>query len=219
MSSTEYLVLMQFAREPVYGRVKTRMQPVLSAEQSLALHRYLVRRVFMTLRDCQLAAIEVWVAGETTDALFQELQAGGASLHLQRGENLGARMRDALADGLQRAEKVILVGSDCVSLTTEYLHAAIAALDDHDLVFGPALDGGYVLIGMTGALTDVFEDIPWGSDQVMQYSRERCMSLGTAWEELDALADIDRPEDLVQISVHEEGRELLAQWREAGFDL
>lgn len=212
VNSLKNSILMQFAREPVCGAVKTRMQPALTPEQSLVLHRLLTRRVHAILRVSQLAPIEVWVAGTVECDLFQDMQKQGATLHAQIGQNLGEKMMQAIGEGLQRAGKVVLVGSDCIGLTSDYLRAAFSALDNHQVVFGPAIDGGYVLIGMSEKTVDVFDAIPWGSDRVMELSRERCTELDVKWKELDALPDIDRPEDLDRISSFREGKDLLSEW-------
>ena len=193
----EQVLLQQFARAPEPGRVKTRMLPQLSPLEASALHEELVRWTCETLLDSTLGAVELWVAGDPAHALFRECAAlGQLTLRRQAGADLGLRMRHALNDGLARADRVVLVGSDCPGLTGRYLREALTALDDADLVLGPALDGGYVLIGARQAVDAVFVDIGWGSSRVLAETLERALTAGISVRQLQALQDIDRPEDL-----------------------
>ncbi|MEH6616608.1 MAG: TIGR04282 family arsenosugar biosynthesis glycosyltransferase, partial [Porticoccus sp.] len=111
---------------------------------------------------------------------------------------------NAFAKRLEKFNRVIIVGSDCPAINGEYITQALEALDDVPAVFGPATDGGYVLIGLNCLNPTLFSDIPWGSGEVMAMTRNRLNSLGWAWKELSALPDIDRPEDLVELSNFDE---------------
>lgn len=190
--------LLQFARCPVPGRVKTRMLPALTPEAACDLHSELVREVCTGLLAARLGAVELWVEGAQDHPLFQECLALGASdVRPQQGADLGERMQHALADGLCRAQQVLLVGSDCPGMDRDYLMQAAAALNSHDLVLGPALDGGYVLIGCRCRLPPtLFQDMPWGTSAVLELTRCRAADRGLKVAELRGLRDIDRPEDL-----------------------
>jgi glycosyltransferase A (GT-A) superfamily protein (DUF2064 family) len=94
-----------------------------------------------------------------------------------------------------------LVGSDCPVLTAEYLRDAAAALaGGNDAVFGPAEDGGYLLIGLARKPSaQLFEGIAWGTATVMQETRKRLARFDWRWHELTTLWDVDRPEDLLRL--------------------
>lgn len=194
---TERVLLQQFAKAPEPGRVKTRMLPQLSALEACALHEELVRWTCGTLLDSALGAVELWVAGDPAHALFLDCASlGQLTLRRQAGADLGMRMQYALNDGLARADRVLLVGSDCPGLAAPYLLEALRALDDADLVLGPALDGGYVLIGAKRPVDAVFVDIGWGGSRVLADTLARALAAGMTVQQLEALQDIDRPEDL-----------------------
>jgi len=187
--------LVQFARAPEMGRVKTRLQPVLGESGCLALHRALVAHVFESIRTGGLAHQELWCSEH--HPFFAQLTDATATLvRCQCGTDLGARMAHAFADRLVHYRKVILIGSDCPALGPSYLKEALLALDESPVVLGPATDGGYVLIGLTGCAPQLFSDIPWGTEHVMSATRQRLIELGLRWRELEAMSDIDRPEDL-----------------------
>ena len=196
-SATREALVIQFAREPCPGRVKTRMQPILSAEQACALHCELLLWTCEALCSASLADVELWVAGDAGHPVFQRCaEMGLGDVRRQRGEDLGERMYNAICDGLGRYRKVLLVGSDCPAIDRAYLEAALVALDSNSLVLGPATDGGYVLIGATRIEQGLFSGVSWGRDTVLTETLERAAELGIHWVELAVKPDIDRPEDL-----------------------
>ena len=201
LASAECL-LVQFAREPLPGQVKTRLIPHLSAAQACEIHVQLLRWTTTQLLQADLGAVQLHVAGATDHPVFtQQLQAGVAALVAQSGRDLGERMAVALAAGLQSARKVLLVGSDCPAITPAYLHVASNALEQNELVIGPAQDGGFVLIGLnrdaaTEALNALFADVAWGSETVLASTVANAQRLAMRYALLPTLADIDRPGDL-----------------------
>jgi glycosyltransferase A (GT-A) superfamily protein (DUF2064 family) len=108
-------------------------------------------------------------------------------------------MATALDSALERADRAVLIGTDCPGYHGAYLSAALDALTDHDAVLGPAADGGYVLIGLRRPAAALFAGMPWGTDAVLAGTRSALASLGWSWVELPTLSDLDRPEDLAQV--------------------
>jgi len=207
------LILAQLARAPVAGQVKTRMLPFLSPQQACELHSRMVEHCCSQLCSSGLGSVELWVAGEPQSALFRRCSEQGlAALRTQPEGDLGARMAAIVAHSLARAEAVILVGSDAPAIDKDYLASAVAALRDNVVVLGPAWDGGYVLLGMRRQLPQLFENMPWGSDTVLEMTEQRLHDLQfdrqsdlqsarqlenpLSYQLLRGLPDIDRPEDL-----------------------
>ena len=195
--------LLQFAKAPLKGRVKTRLQPALGEAGSLQLHCALVTYQFRVHQVSAVSNLELWCSVEH-DFFHQLIGATGVQLVEQQGRDLGERMANAFAERLGQFNRVIIIGSDCPALNAEYVVQALEALDEVPAVFGPAKDGGYVLIGLNCLDSMLFSDIPWGSGEVMAKTRDRLSSLGWAWKELSVLTDIDRPEDLVELSNFDE---------------
>lgn len=190
-------LFIQFAKEPVPGLVKTRMQPALSAEQACALHTDLLLWACRTLCESKQADVQLWVSGERNHSAFEACVALGIDGLLgQGGGDLGDRMFRAISKSLSHYRKVILVGSDCPQIDTDYLRCALLALDHEPLVLGPAADGGYVLIGATAIQATLFEGVSWGTEAVFAETVQRIEAQGIGWSQLEPLADIDRPEDL-----------------------
>lgn len=186
-----------FARAPVPGRTKTRLIPALGAEGAAELHRALLRHILEAAAAARPQALELWAAGSDDDGeLAAMAKEFGARLFGQTGENLGVRMEGALAAATARGGPALVVGSDCPWLDSSALSQALAALDGHDAVLGPAHDGGYVLLGLWHAEPALFRGIPWGTDRVLALTRERLSALDWDWWELEIRGDIDRPDDL-----------------------
>lgn len=193
--------IVQFAKEPILGNVKTRMQPALSQKESLVLHKSLLQDCCNTIYQAQLCRQSLWVGSSPTHRFFTDLIASrDIKIEQQQGSDLGARMFNAAETVLVQKKAVIIVGSDCPFFTNTYLEQAICELaSGRDVVIGPASDGGYVLIGLSMIDALLFSKIEWGTDQVLSQTRERIQSLGITSSELPILDDIDRPEDLDKI--------------------
>ena len=186
-----------FAKAPSAGEVKTRLIPLLGAQGAAALHRQLVHRTLATATEADLGPVELHAAPDINDAFLQDCARRiGVALAPQHGYDLGARMSNALEDGLARHSHVIIIGTDCPVLTTQHLRDANTALaEGNDAVLIPAEDGGYALMGLTRCDDTLFENIAWGGDCVLAVTRDRLKALKWDWRELETLWDIDRPDD------------------------
>ncbi len=110
----------------------------------------------------------------------------------QEGEYLGARLIHALHTALDSgAKRVILLGSDTLDLRGELLLEGFRLLEFHDVVLGPARDGGYYAIGMKQAVDQLFEDIPWSTSAVLETTKRKAVSLGLSTILLPLLSDLD----------------------------
>lgn len=192
--------LIQFARAPLLGQVKTRLEPALGKERCLALHQALVAHQFRTQLSAAVCDVELWCSHE--HSFFHQLVgATGIPIRQQQGSDLGEKMGYAMTDGLSRYAYVVIIGSDCPAMDGRYISQALALLHQGvPAVFGPATDGGYVLIGLSRFDPVIFEGISWGTDRVMAQTRQQLQQLNWPWRELGFLADIDHPCDLKHLS-------------------
>jgi len=200
-----------FAKAPVAGEVKTRLSPLLGAEGAAALHAGLVRLALSTAVQSQLAPVELWCSPDEGHPFFQRCsEQFGVTLRRQVGEDLGARMRWAFEQGLQQGAPMIVIGSDCPSLGISDLHAAAAALASHPVAIAPAEDGGYVLIGLSKLVPELFQGIAWGEASVMGRTRALLAEARVGWKELAMRWDVDRPEDYARLQREGRLHELLS---------
>lgn len=189
-----------FAKAPVAGAVKTRLAGVLGSEGAVELHAALVRRALSTAAASRVGPVELWCAPDQHHAFFTRCASDyGVELHAQRGADLGARMARTFERAHAAGRGLLLIGSDCPALTPQHLHAAATALASNDAVFGPAEDGGYVLVGLSQPVARLFDGIEWGGPAVMAATRERLREAGARWHELPPLWDVDRPDDYARL--------------------
>jgi rSAM/selenodomain-associated transferase 1 len=192
--------LILFARSRVPGEVKTRLQPDLSPEEAALLHRALVRDAVALLEESARQAprrLEIrWTSALSRgDELSAALQ--GWAVELQQGDDLGERLIHAFQEGLHRgAQRLVAIGADSPTMGPEYLEAAFQGLRGHEMVVGPAQDGGYVLVGCSRLRIRPFQNIPWGTDRVMAETRKRLKRLGISHALLDPGHDLDTLDDL-----------------------
>jgi uncharacterized protein len=191
--------LILFARYPVAGRAKTRLIPALGAEGASALHRRLVLRTLRTAhKACRAveADLEVRFEGGTDQAMSHWLGDGARFLPQSSGD-LGERMTGAFTESFRTGSTAtLIIGSDCPGLSPDVITAAFDRLRETLVVLGPALDGGYYLIGLSRLVPELFRGIPWGTDRVLADSLAVLQRRGCKPALLDPLEDIDRPEDL-----------------------
>lgn len=186
-----------FANAPVTGRVKTRLIPLLGEHGAAALHRSLVEHALMVANEASQGPVELWCHPGIDDPFFHACRERyGVALHAQCTGHHGVRLLDALEDGLARARHVVLFASDCPALGAADLRAAVRAMrEGRDAVFSPAEDGGYLLVGLSHVMPALFEAMPWGTEAVMEETRQRLRNLGWRWLELATRWDVERPED------------------------
>jgi uncharacterized protein len=183
--------LILFARYPRSGACKTRLIPALGPEGAANLHRHLTER---TVRVLCASGLPVTVAFTGEDASrFAEWLGPDVALVEQVDGGLTERLLACLDPA-----PVIFFGADTPDLAPHHVEAAIAALERHDVVIGPAEDGGYYLIGMRTALPELLSDMPWSTEQVLPETLTRLDRSGIAPVMLEMLADCDRPEDLAR---------------------
>ena len=190
--------LLVFTRTPVAGRVKSRLMSAIGAEQAVAAHTVLLRRTLATARGSIIGDVELWCAPDTQHPVLAELGKSFAlALRAQVGADLGERMVFALERTLKTRRHALLIGSDCIDLSATDINLALEKLaGGYDLVLGPAFDGGYYLVGLSRLYRGLFTDMAWGTDKVLQLTRERAAQMDLKLYELPVRRDMDRPEDL-----------------------
>lgn len=186
-------VIQVFAKDPLPGRVKTRLIPDLGQDKATNVYRYSLNHALQLARNSGYEN-QLWLDQPSSDSLFD-----GVAIHLQVPGDLGEKMFHALSSALSTQEfsKAILIGSDCLDLQQHHLQRVNAMLDHYALVIIPALDGGYVLIAASRSVDpEVFNNISWSSEQVLRQSLKQCMVAQQSVKLLNPLRDIDHATDL-----------------------
>ena len=190
-----------FARDPVLGKVKTRLSPFLNDETILQLYTCFLHDSLDKIRQVTNADLFIGIAPSNQSGFFTGTLGADMRLFVQEGKDLGDKMRRAIQDRFAEGyKKAIIIGSDSPSLPVSYIERALGS--DKDMVLGPSTDGGYYLIGMRGKLTEVFDGVTWGTGRVLQETCERLTQEGAGLELLPVWYDIDEPEDLKFFKTH-----------------
>lgn len=198
--------LVIFAKAPIAGQVKTRLCPPLTHDEAATLHGSFVIDM---LERTKVAAIKLKLpfdrylacAPSSTLVFFQIMEERqSVKLIDQVGDDLGARMEQAFATLFGKGyQRVFIVGTDVPSLPLDHYKQALALLDTYDIVLGPALDGGYYLIGLKQPRPELFAGIAWSTDRVLAATQEKAAGLGLKTALLPSWRDVDTVEDLLAL--------------------
>ncbi|WP_214662598.1 TIGR04282 family arsenosugar biosynthesis glycosyltransferase [Amazonocrinis nigriterrae] len=197
MNSKQHLII--FTRYPEPGKTKTRLIPALGILGAANLQRQMTEYTVSQVKELQKAtgiSLEVRFTGGNLQ-LMQDWLGLGLVYQSQGEGDLGLRMARSLFDSFQSSmEQVIIIGTDCPGVNSQILTQAFEQLHTFDLVLGPAIDGGYYLIGLRRLIPELFANIDWGTSQVLQQTVDIAEELNISLIYLPALADVDLPEDL-----------------------
>ncbi len=194
---TETLVI--FTRYPEAGKTKTRMISALGADGAAKLQQEMTEHTLNTakkLKFCHDLAIEVHFVGGNKQSMTAWLGQEIKYIPQVSGD-LGYRMHSAFKHTFSLDnQRVVIIGTDCPDLNQVILKDAFDSLHKQDLVLGRAQDGGYYLIGLNHPIPQLFENINWGTEQVLTQTQAIAQQLNLKVNYLPYLSDVDRPEDL-----------------------
>ena len=184
--------LIVFIKNAEKGKVKTRLANTVGDDRALKIYQALLDH---TGRIAQSVDADRFLFYND----FIEKNDGWPAVHfhklLQRGSDLGDRMKNAFRIIFQTHKKVVIIGSDCPLLTDKIINEAFEKLDEYAFVIGPATDGGYYLLGMNQFSSAVFENIEWSTSKVLAKTIKNIEDLGKSYHLLSELSDIDTEED------------------------
>lgn len=174
------------------GQVKTRLAKTAGDEQTLLIYKALLEHVRRSVLDVSAMRYAYYSDFPATEDKWSSRDFINKK---QRGKNVGERMAKAFSEVLPLHKKVLLIGSDLPSISSAIIEDAFAHLDHSDVVIGPAIDGGYYLIGMKEFYPSFFQNIAWSTSQVFEKTVRIIELLGKSWSKLPELPDIDTEED------------------------
>ena len=196
MNQNQQTCIILFAKFPAQGMAKTRLQPALGIEGAAQMaHKLLLHSIEQAVATG--FTVELCVSPAPTHPCWQALNLPDSLQWSAQAEgDLGLRMLTASQQALACFEQVILIGTDCPSLTTIRIRQAAQQLETQDSVMIPAFDGGYVLFGFKQVAARLFSTIEWSTASVAKVTQQRLAELSWSVALLAPLPDIDEPEDL-----------------------
>lgn len=163
-------LLLIFTRNPELGKCKTRLAATTGNVLALEIYEFLLQHTANITKDVDADKIVYY-----SEEIWEDDLWGTDHYHkkLQKGIDLGERMLNAFADGFKAGyERIIIIGSDMYELSSIDLQDAFSNLEQHDFVVGPAMDGGYYLLGMNKLKQDLFSNKAWGTGNVLKHTLE-----------------------------------------------
>ncbi len=197
---TEQLVI--FAKYPIPGTVKTRLAAQIGAEPAAKLYSRFIEHILDTMTRRRIAE-KVVVAVTPPDSVnrFARRFPGADRYEAQLpDDDLGKRMLAVFQEASNmHVKKTVIIGTDSPTLPANYVLEAFSMLESHDVVLGPAKDGGYYLIGAKKPHPELFEDIPWSTARVLEKTIAALDRLRLRYVLLPEYFDVDEIADLHQL--------------------
>ena len=188
--------LIIFARNPVRGKVKTRLAATMGDDKALSIYQSLLEHTVQITQQLPYDCYVFYADGISKNDVWPD------DLYLkknQEGKDLGQRMLHAFDTLFQQGyQKIIIIGTDCFELSSSILLDAFTALDEKEVVIGPSEDGGYYLLGMRQFFPFLFEEKAWSTDSVYSSTVQQLVIQNIRYEILPILNDIDTEDDWKQ---------------------
>lgn len=194
MTTMNSNALIIFIKNPVLGKVKTRLAKGIGDEAALEVYKELLAITRSVSQEVK-ASKYLYYADGINDK--DDWSIGYFIKRQQVERDLGGRMESAFDEVLQEHGKVILVGSDCPKITKAIIDDAFEKLNTNDVVLGPSQDGGYYLIGLRRSCPEIFNNIRWSTDEVLSMTIKVIKDSKFEYALVEELNDIDTIEDLV----------------------
>jgi hypothetical protein len=186
--------LIIFVKNPDLGKVKTRLAKSIGEEKALLVYIKLLLKTKKLASSLKMKKVVFYSERIDSDDIWTNSKF---EKKLQEGENIGERMHRAIFETIEKgAEKVCLIGSDTPDLSDKIINTAFEQLSHHDVVLGPAKDGGYYLIGLKKPNKTLFSNISWSTEFVLKETMSEIRKLKLRCALLQVLVDIDTFEDL-----------------------
>ena len=183
-------------RIPEAGRTKTRLMPFLSGEECAELHTAFLRDLAELSCETTEDFYVSYTPGDGREIL-REIFPAAKELFPQQGEDLGARMHNAITKVLaQGYDACVLTGSDLPCMTAEHIESGFAALASADITLGPTADGGYYLVGAKAPCGEIFEKQTYGISTVFDATCAAAKRAGYTVAKAMPCDDVDTPEEL-----------------------
>ncbi len=203
-----------FLKHPVPGTVKTRLGAEIGNDQSAALYRAFLEDILERTSGIATQRVLAY-APETEEArsYFQALTKSGDLVwpqpHTGLGERMFALIQDHIADG-----PVVIIGSDSPSIPVAEIQKAFNHLTETDIVLGPAIDGGYFLVGQRQVCEEMFDQVDWSTPLVLSQTIQNIRKANRSLQLLNVWYDIDTLADLRFLFAHLQGLELAGKGNE-----
>jgi len=207
--------LIVFAKEPIKGKVKTRLSPYLAESQCTELYKAFLKDIISIAQRIRCEERILAYECDTEEPVYLKKIARGFLFYRQKGKNLGQKMHNAFKFARDnKASKVVIIGSDFPNLPISFIEEAFCQLGTNDIVVGPSSDGGFYLIGLKNPNSGLFKGIQWSTNRVLKDTLKNAMGLKKKVARLNKWYDVDEPETLIRLirDLKREKNSTIAKW-------
>lgn len=193
MSSSQNALII-FIKNPEKGKVKTRLAEGLGDEKALEIYHFLMQKTLNIVTNVNCRKFVYYSEKIVKNDIWDQ---SDIKKKLQKGKDLGERMLNAFTEvfELEGIKNVAIIGSDCPSLSPNFIEKAFEELRFNSFVIGPAYDGGYYLLAMRQLRYEIFEKMIWSTDRVLSETLKKINKMVKTYYLLPPLPDIDTKDD------------------------
>ncbi len=186
-------LLIIFVKNIKLGKVKTRLAKTIGNENAFEIYKELVKVTEQATEKLNLDK-RVYFSDTIIDSKWQN-----HTKKVQKGIDLGERMKNAFLEGFEDGYKnIILIGSDLPDISSDVITKGYENLQKNEVVFGPAEDGGYYLLGLSKMIDTIFDNKPWSQSNLLKVTLQELKTTKEKISFLQELNDIDTIEDLLK---------------------
>ncbi len=187
--------LLIFLKNNIPGKVKTRLAATVGNDEAAKVYTMLVQHTQLATLELKENKIIFYSDYMEQDDIWQN---ANYEKQVQFGSDLGERMANAFQYAFDCGnEMVVLIGTDCPGINMDLIQKAFSELNAADVVIGPAIDGGYYLLGMKKFTAELFNEIAWSTSDVLETTIKKCNQLNLTYQLLEVLPDVDEEKDLI----------------------
>lgn len=185
-------LIMVFVRNPKLGRVKTRLAKTIGDQAALEIYEILSKHTAKIISEIDSDKLIFYSEKIQDNDIWTVINC---KKQIQTKGDLGQKMLDAFQYGFSLGyKKIIIIGSDLYSLRPKHIESAFEQLENYDVVIGPALDGGYYLLGLNSVIPEIFKQKQWSTSSILKDTLSDLKKFNVNL--LEPLNDIDTYEDL-----------------------
>jgi rSAM/selenodomain-associated transferase 1 len=185
-----------FAKNLIHGEVKTRLAETIGNDRAFSVYKELLQHTKDITKNID-ADKTIFYSNNIDEKDIWKHET--YKKQMQKGNDLGERMLNAFEHAFKNGyEEVVIIGTDCFELTSSIINDAFTFLKKHDIVIGPAKDGGYYLLGMKKLYPELFQNIYWSTENVLIQTIAVCSKGSLTYHLLQQLSDVDEEKDLIK---------------------
>ncbi len=195
--------LIIFAKNPIPGKVKTRLTPYITSTEAAELYKAFIEDITSNAHKLKCEQVTIAYTPPNAEATLHSICGQSVNYLLQEGENLGERMKNAFKHSFDKgSERTVIIGTDSPTLPLSCIQNAFDALKEVPVTIGPTFDGGYYLIGLSEQNDVIFDGIDWSTSKVFGQTLTRIQAINKQLYLLPPWYDVDTSDNLEFLRSH-----------------